>query len=726
MLKNLTKSLNVKSKLMIVLVGVSLGSILVVSMLSWQRSKTDLQNTIRNQLISIRFAKADRIESFFEKVRSHVSTLSEDYMVIEAVIQFNREFDRLNNPKILADRADKADESKGQNGDETKIPQEWEDSLAGYYTNEFFPRLSKAVSGELKPKTYIPQSKAGKYLQYHYIANNPNPVGEKEKFLNAKDGSDYSQVHEKYHNHFRHIIEKFGYYDLFLIDFRTGDIVYSVYKETEYGTSLNTGAYQHSNLAKLVELVRKNPEHQTVQIVDFEFYRPSYAAPALFFGVPIYDGPQIVGILAVQLPIDELDNIMTAKRRWKEVGLGESGETYLVGSDSLMRSNSRFLIQDPEEYIKVLSEIGTPQEKIRLIEEFNTSILLQNIETEASRAALQAKDGTEIIKGYRNVSVLSSYLPLKIQGLDWAIISEIDLSEAYKPLKALQIYIFKTTVIVIVCVTGIFSVATSTFLKPFKQLILGLRQISEGQSDVLLEIESDDEFGEANEKFNETVGRISKLNELLEEKTHENELLLSNILPDSIIERLQEGEKQIADNIQLATIMFARLEGLNQIGNGDIKQVAIVLSELISAFDRAALTHEVSKLKSNGDLYIASCGVAKQRLDSTKRMMAFAIDMFNITHRFNNQHDVNVRISMGIDDGPLVAAVLGTEKFSYDVWGETVSVADFLQLNAVTGTILVTQEVYERLEDLYSFEPGTDIVLPEINETLKTWILRPN
>jgi class 3 adenylate cyclase len=650
-------------------------------------------------------------------------------MVIEAMMAFNREFDNLNNQNVPADQSDLFNPfdplNVPDNANNTNIlPEGWESSLTDYYTNEFLPRLSQAVSGDLNPKTYIPQSKAAKYLQYHYIANNPNPVGEKSKLVNAKDGSSYSQVHAKYQNKFQSIAEKFGYYDLFLIDFTTGDIVYSIYKEADYGTNLNTGPYQYSNLGKLVELVRKNPERQTVQIVDFEFYRPSYGAPAAFLGAPIYDGSQIVGILAVQLPIDELDSIMTAKGQWAEVGLGESGETYLVGSDFLMRSNSRFLIEDPEGFIKVSSQTGTSEENIRQIKEFNTSILLQKIDSDAAQSALRSQSGTEIVKDYRNVNVLSSYTPLKIKGLNWVLLSEMDLAEAYKPVHALQIYIFMTTVIVIVCITWIASAAASSFLKPFNELITGFRRVIGGENDVKLKIDSDDEFGEAKERFNQAVDRLNQVDQQLQQKTHDNDVLLSNILPETVIARLKQGETQIADSIKLATMMFARLEGWDQIGGGDIKQLAILMSELISAFDSAAVKHEVSKLKTNGDLYIASCGVAKQRLDSTKRMMAFAIDMFKITNRFNNEHNLKVRISMGIDDGPLMAAVLGTDKFSYDVWGETVSVADFLQLNAVPGTLLVTEEVYERLEGLYDFEPAEDIVLPEIGQTLTTWLLK--
>ncbi|MDY7012780.1 MAG: adenylate/guanylate cyclase domain-containing protein, partial [Cyanobacteriota bacterium] len=166
----------------------------------------------------------------------------------------------------------------------------------------------------------------------------------------------------------------------------------------------------------------------------------------------------------------------------------------------------------------------------------------------------------------------------------------------------------------------------------------------------------------------------------------------------------------------------------------NFRQVTVLLSELISTFDQAGHKHEVGKVKTNGDLYIGACGVARPRLDSTKRVMAFAVEMFSILQQFNNEYKdellnligKELSLSIGIDDGPVLAGIIGTPKFSYDVWGETVVVAEFLQLQASPerSEILVTQEVYERLQDLYQFERGQDLELAEINQTLTTWVFR--
>ena len=714
MLSRYTKNLSIQSKLLTILLGVSLGSTLLVSILTWERARANLRGTIEKSLTSIRASNANKVEVFFQGLQNHVSTLSEDRMVVEAMVEFNRDYDELNNKFT---------------------PPEWDQAIGQYYQDNFFPRLTKAISGELSYENFEPESQAAKYLQYYYIAENANPVGEKDKLDRARDGSNYSKTHSEYHKIFQNLIQTYGYYDLFLIDYKTGDIVYSVYKETDYATSLDEGPYRQSGLADIVARVRENPERRTVQIVDFQTYRPSYGAPAAFLGAPIYNGSHIVGILAIQLPVEELAKTISQDGNWESAGLGETGETYLVGSDLLMRSDSRLLVEDPEAYQKVIATGGTSPENRRLIELFKTSILLQEINTDTVKQAFEGNEGTAIAQNYRGATVLSSYAPLDIPSLDWVILSEIELSEAYKPANAVQIYLFLVTAIIAVLVTWIASLAASRFIKPIDRLVDGMRRLSQGELDVEVRQDSQDEFGQFAEDFNKTATSVRQLSRTLEEQKRKNEELLLNFLPSAVVKRLQSGDAQITNSVKLATILFARISGLGIVTQeSESQQITALLSELISRFDRAGIKHEVGKVKTNGDLYIGACGILRPRLDSTKRTMACAMEMFGILQQFNNEYKNELRqiigrelrLSIGIDDGPVLAGIVGTNKFSYDVWGETVSVADFLQLYAdpEKSEILVTQEVYERLQDLYPFERGEDLELTELDTTLKTWAIR--
>ncbi|MEQ9357329.1 adenylate/guanylate cyclase domain-containing protein [Coleofasciculus chthonoplastes] len=712
--------LSIKAKLQILLLIISLSSILVVSYLAWQRSQTNLRNTIFNQLTSVRSSKTYQIESYFELLENHITTLAEDRMIVEAMQEFQQAHQSLN-PNSNRENVENSDNLDNQSVEAQK--KTWLASLETYYIEEYFPRLKKGVQGEPSFTVYKPKTVAGLYLQYHYIANNPNPVGEKDKLLNAGEGSQYSQIHSKYQSIFRHLIQEFGYYDLFLIDPKTLEIIYSVYKEADYATSLQDGPYRKSNLAAVVEAVQDSPDRGAVQIVDFKRYYPSYGAPASFFAAPIYEGSQLIGILAIQLPIDEINNVLTQKQNWKNEGLGESGETYLVGEDKLMRSISRFLLEDKSGYMSALREIGTPERTLKLIDAYETSILLQKVDTEGVRTALLGKSGTRIIDDYRNVPVLSSYAPVKIPGLKWVILSEIDLAEAYRPVYQIQRHLFITTIILIVIITLIAGFLTERFVSPLRVLISATRQISQGELDIEINLKSRDEFGELAQAFNEMVHSIRDNNKLLHQKDQEIESLLLNILPHAIAERVKKGEEQLVDHIQQGTVLFASIVGITELTYREgVQEMAVKLSELFDSFDLEGQNYGVERFKAIGERYIAMCGVTIPRLDHTKRMMDFALSIQETLKGFNNRYDSNLSFRIGIDTGTVMAGLIGTNKLMYYLWGETVDIASKLNTLAENNTIVVSHNVYEPLHDLYSFTRGKTITF-ENQTTLNLWIV---
>jgi hypothetical protein len=230
--------LSIKSKLIVMLLTVSSCSILVTAYLGYHSGQSNLTERAFEQLTSLRTSKAYQIESYFRTIRNHIETLSETPSVVLAIEEFTAAYRQL---------------------ETVEVPPELTAKLNAYYQKEFIPRLAKAEPGTPVLPAFLPQTKSSTYLQYHYIAANPNPVGKKEVLNAAKDGSNYSQVHARYQPIFRSIIKKFGYYDLFLIDPQE-NIVYTVYKETDFTTNLTTGPYNESNLARLVSMVRRAKE----------------------------------------------------------------------------------------------------------------------------------------------------------------------------------------------------------------------------------------------------------------------------------------------------------------------------------------------------------------------------------------------------------------------------------------------------------------------------------
>lgn len=153
-------------------------------------------------------------------------------------------------------------------------------------------------------------------LQHNLIAANEYPLGEKQKLDQFKDISDYSAEHGRYHPSYRNFVQYFGYYDLFIVDPVSGNIVYSVYKELDYATSLINGPYANSGIGRAFKAANASSDPDFVAVEDFDAYVPSYSVPAAFIASPIFRDKRKIGILIFQLPIEKINEITTSKQSW--------------------------------------------------------------------------------------------------------------------------------------------------------------------------------------------------------------------------------------------------------------------------------------------------------------------------------------------------------------------------------------------------------------------------
>ncbi len=675
--------LSIKSKLILMLLLVSGFSTLFSAALGYRSGQINLTNRVFNQLTSVRASKAYQIESYFRNIQNHTQTLSEDLSIVAAVEEFDTAYRQLGTvaPTAAATQA-----------------------LETYYRKEFLPRLDKYHSGTPNLPAYLATDPATRYLQYNYIAANPNPVGKKQRLVAASDGSAYSKVHGRYHPIFRNIVAKFGYYDMFLIN-PQGQIVYTVFKETDYATSLENGPYKDSNLARLVRQVIASKEKSFTQLVDFAAYAPSYGTPASFIAAPIYNGSRLVGVLAFQMPVDEINNVMTGNQDWLQDGLGKSGETILVGQDTLMRSASRFYLEDPKGFLAQLKSRGFKEDALARLSQYNTTILQQPVATPAVTKAIAGGTGTLQVVDYRGVPVLSSYAPLQIQGFDWVILSQMDLAEAYAPIYAFQRQILITVTLLILLVTLLAMALAHLFVKPVQQLIESARKVSSGELASIPELHSKDEFGELGQSFNAVVQSLQTQTALVDQKNQENERLLFSVFPSAIARRLQRGETQIAEEVNNVAVLFSDLKGFSKLVSSlSAYESLAILNDLVASFDDLAERFGLEKVKTIGDSYLAVCGLSVPYLDHDKRATDFAIEMLGILRRFNLERGFQLSIQIGIHSGDIVAGIVGKSRVVYDIWGETVKHAHTLSQAAPAGGVLVSEIVHHRLEDLYQFE----------------------
>ncbi len=394
---------SIASKLYSLLLLVGLLPMAVVAYSMYQSAYQGIEKQSFSQLDSIKTIKAKQVTDYFQLIRNQMLTFSENRMIVEAM-------------KAFPAAQKSARQEAGVSADElAKMRAE----TLSYYNTQFAAEYRIRTDRNVPPpsKHFDAIDEDSTYLQSKYISSNPNPLGQKEAYDMASDGTEYSRLHAKYHPVIRSYLQKFGYYDIFLCDLESGDIVYSVFKELDFSTSLTTGPYRNTNFARAFRMAAAAESRDEFYLVDYENYTPSYEDAASFVAAPVFDGNTKIGVALFQVPIDRITSIMNER-----TGLGETGETYAVGSDGLYRNDSRFL-----EELKTRSTILNPNFKV---------------DTVGSRSALRGSADTMIIRDYRNVPVLSSWAPItiyegipgKVEPIRWALLSEIKHSEIKAPL----------------------------------------------------------------------------------------------------------------------------------------------------------------------------------------------------------------------------------------------------------------------------------------------------
>ena len=246
-------------------------------------------------------------------------------------------------------------------------------------------------------------------LQASYIHDSPFPADQRRQLDAVEDGSLYADAHRAVHSLAKDFVSERGYYDFFLID-PSGNVLYTVEKESDFADNLMRGALRESGLAQVYRRALVAKSAPGVVFSDFERYAPSADAPALFGAVSVRaaDGTPL-GVLALQVPTERIQTIMQFT-----AGMGRSGETYLVGSDYLMRSDSRF------------SDISTTLET--------------SVESTTVKLALDGETGVAFTDDYREIPVLSAYGTFSLDGVDWAVMAEIDRDEIMEAVAGLPTY----------------------------------------------------------------------------------------------------------------------------------------------------------------------------------------------------------------------------------------------------------------------------------------------
>jgi class 3 adenylate cyclase len=498
-------------------------------------------------------------------------------------------------------------------------------------------------------------------------------------------------------------VERFGFDNVLLIDPVSMDVFYSQYASTILGTNLLEGPYASSNLATLAKALRTTQDLDDYQMADFEFYRPALGSPRAFVASPVFDGNRLVAIMAVRLPLDPIADALSGSRAWQAEGLGKSGETYLLGADLTMRSDARFLLEDPKSFIAALRRSSLTSRTVDEVERLGTTILTVPVKHAAALAALRGETGIMQVDDYRGVPVFMAYGPVDLDSVRWGVMSKIDRSDAMQPLREYARRTLAAAVGLALVASLIALWLASVLTRPIADLVRGARRVSAGELDVEVPLAQASEYRVLGQAFNEMVGSLRTSRAELDRQVQETERLLLSLLPASAAAQMMEGRQDARTSFADVTVAYVSLLGIDAT-SGQLGEDASMklLSEIVAAFDEAAEHLGVEKVRTIGSAYLAASGLSVERPDHTARMVEFARNVVRVVHRFNAERGLQIVAEVGINAGPVTGGLVGRRRFIYDLWGDTVKLAKGIESDGTTS-IQVTRAVYERVRDHVGF-----------------------
>ncbi len=684
-----------RKKLVIALLAISLTSCAVTGLLGFWRSRSALIEAAFDRMTTLRVAKQGEVLRYFDHVRDHVRFVTRNPATIEATDDFVKAFEGLRTlPENQAEAAE----------------------IRQYYERTFMPALNEHFETGVKIDSILPDTAAARYLQSRYIVRNPNSLYEKSKHIDAGDATEYSAVHKKRHPVFRNMANELDYYDFMIVHPETHEIVYSVEKEIDLGTSLRSGPFSKSKLAQAIDSIDASTDPDKVIFVDFEFYVPSYSHPAMFIVSPIRDGQRFAGILVLQFSPERINKIMTGgKEEIETAGLGKTGEVLLVGKDNLMRSDSRFFLENADAYAEALVAAGYDRSVVDRMKTLGTTIMTIPRNPATIQRIFEKGADTAITVNQLKRKSLASFAPIRIEGLDWGIVAHLD---EYEALASVREFLREALMLLlgILGLTGAVALLVGGAIsRPIMRLTQAVRAFVNGFRDVRVKIDSGDEVEELANAFNDMASEIGTQETRLRRQVAENRKLLENFLPATVLARLRgksDDDEQTPYRTE-TTLAFVEIEGLGQLFEDFDADIAMKMTrQLIETFDDAAHKHGVEKLTSSGAGYLAACGISKSHFDHTQRILAFVKELECLVTTFNAQHVTSLHLSAGVHRGRVGSGRIGRNDFVNELWAKTVELATEIEPTFGRSAIRVSDDVYERVSSNpdYRFERDSSTI----------------
>jgi methyl-accepting chemotaxis protein len=390
-------NLSFRQKIIYSLMLMGMVPAILYTAINFYQTSVLIERNSKESLGSISDGWAKQTSTYFQTVHAQARTMAVNPTVIEALQNFTAAVNELDPAAVAVDMG--ALKARYQ------------------YQQEKTPGTNKGDA-----TNWMPTDPKAMALQHLYISGNPKPVGSKQELDAAADGSRYSQVHAEYHPGFRDFIDEFGFYDMFLIDADSGNVVYSDFKEIDFMSNVKEGPLAQTNFSQVVRKALAGNDNEISSMSDFAPYLPSYNDQAAFVAVPVVVEGKTIGALAFQIPVNKIASMFETIKT-----LGETTDAYLLNKDGKiltppLRLQAKVGEKAPADAISFAAQAIASGEEVH--GDYTDS---NGVFTFGSFQAVRvAAEGTHTLKNIADITAEKS--------LPWAIAVRVERAEAFTPL----------------------------------------------------------------------------------------------------------------------------------------------------------------------------------------------------------------------------------------------------------------------------------------------------
>ena len=673
------RNVSVASRLALVVVLVALVSVVVTAYVGLGQGDSLAEDEIEDQLSAVGAARADQVERYINGLERAIVSQALTPRPALAIEEFTRVYRDLN-----AERASARDSV----------------AVEDYYREVVAPELSDARDRPVNAASLLPVSDAAITLQAQFVVPDPD-TGEPPARL-----PEWTELDDPLDAALSEFALRSGFDDVYLIDPEAKVVVYSTAKSIDFATSLRSGPQSGTQLAALIDGLSVDPMPGDVAIRDFAPYPPAGDRASAFVGSPVFLDGELAGYVAGRFDPSEITDIMTNNQNWGS--LGETGETYVVGADTRMRSDSRLFLEDRSAYFEQVEAAGTAtDEELRSMGVFDTTVLFQSIDFRVVEAAMDEPSDVDVVTNYLGDEVMSGSRVVALEGLDWLVFAQAELAAIRSPIDDFVRNLLVAIAVFIVVVTFVAVRWADRLLEPLRVVSTRLRAIrdrDEAGDRPELPKGSADEFVELADDIDTMLVTLHERTARARQSADERRLLLRRLLPAPIAERAEAGDRDVVEQVATATVAVLVIGGLGTLVTaGTPERARELLDRFVDEADELAAERGLDRIQLSGDSYVAACGVSRPYLDHAARAADFVLDVCEMLGDLDPDGGLYVRA--GLDVGPITVGLTGGARLIHDTWGSTVQVAVDLARSARRGQVLVSEACRTHLPAKYVLEP---------------------